>query len=82
MEKLDILKDRLAKLGIDIKYGLNYPWVYIDYINGVRISKEDYFYGNHGFTVMFAPIREGQIAKFTCISEIFKLIRKYTNKQK
>lgn len=75
---LTIFVDRLKKIGIEIKLAGNYPWIYIDSINGKRVTET--FEADHGFTIAFAPIRKGQEMKFTDISEIFKLIRKYTNK--
>lgn len=55
--------DRMTKLGIDVKLAGNYPWVYIDSINGKKVKEK--FEGNHGFTIAFIPIRKGQEMKFT-----------------
>lgn len=77
-QKRDILKtfvDRMKRLGIEVKLAGNYPWVYIDEINGKRVTET--FEGNHGFTIAFLPIRSDQQMRFTDIAEIFKLIRKY-----
>jgi len=71
--KIDTFIKRMAKLGIDIKLVGNYPWIYIDSINGVKVTEK--FRGNHGFTLAFLPIRYNQEIEFTDISEIFKLIR-------
>lgn len=75
VDKLTIFIDRMNKLGIDIKLGGNLPWIYIDTINGKRVIEK--FQSNHGFTIVFAPIKDNQELKFTDIGEIFKLIRKY-----
>lgn len=75
MYKLDIFIKRLKKLNIDVKLIGNYPWIYIDTINSKRVTEQ--FLGNHGFTIMFTPIKLGQEHQFTDIREIFKLIRKY-----
>ena len=75
MEKLDIFITRLHKIGIDVKLFGNYPWIYIDSINGKRVT--ELFEGNHGFTIAFLPIRNDQELQFTDITEIFHLIRKY-----
>ena len=75
MDKVTIFIERLKKIGIELKLGGNYPWVYIDYINGKRVTEK--FQGNHGFTLFFAPIKKGKEIEFTDITEIFKLIRKY-----
>ena len=77
LSKLDVFRNRMKKLNIDIELMGNYPWIYIDSINGNRIKREDYFYADHGFTIGFLPIRPDVEFHFTDISEIFKLIRKY-----
>ena len=75
MDMLDVFMKRMGKLGIKIELSANYPWVYINKING-KIVKET-FLGNHGFTIAFLPIREEQNTKLTDIGVIFSLIRKY-----
>lgn len=74
---LNRLSRRLKKIGIEIEMAGNYPWIYLEKVNGNEIEQEDYFYGNHGFTVAFLPIREGQKMELTDIREVFKIIRKY-----
>jgi hypothetical protein len=74
-DKLKIFVGRIKNIGIDIKLVCNYPWIYIDEINGKRVIEK--FKGNHGFTVAFLPVKIGQEVKFTDIREIFGLIRKY-----
>lgn len=75
MEKLTTFINRMKKLNIEIELIGNYPWIYIDKINGKRVTEQ--FLGNHGFTIMFTPIKLGQEHQFTDITEIFNLIRKY-----
>jgi len=77
LKKLDVFVQRMKKLNIDVQLTGNYPWIYIDYINGNRVKREDYFEGDHGFTIGFLPIRPDQEFHFTDISKIFQLIRKY-----
>jgi hypothetical protein len=78
-DKLGVFIERLKKLGIEVKLSGNFPWVYLDEINGVRVTET--FCANHGFTVMFLPGRmDSPPSEFTDITEIFKLIRKYTKK--
>ena len=77
-QKQDILKtfiERMQRLGIEVKLAGNYPWIYIQEINGKRVTET--FEANHGFTIAFLPIRNDQEMRFTDIAEIFKLIRKY-----
>lgn len=75
LNKLDTFINRMSKIGIQIKLSSNYPWIYIDSINGVIVTEK--FMADHGFTIAFMPIRKGQELKFTDIKEIFNLIRKY-----
>jgi hypothetical protein len=75
MDKIKIFIERLKKIGVTIELVANYPWVYIDTINGQKVTER--FCANHGFTLCFLPIRKGQELKFTDITEIFRLIKKY-----
>lgn len=75
MEKINTFCKRLSKIGIEVKLSVNFPWIYLDNVNG-HIVKEK-FHSKHGFTIAFHPIRVNQELKFTDISEIFKIIRKY-----
>jgi hypothetical protein len=77
MDKIKTFIERMKKIGIEVQLSANYPWIYIDSVNGNRIEKEDYFRGNHGFTIAFLPIRINEELNFTDISRIFNLIRKY-----
>jgi hypothetical protein len=72
--------ERLKKIGIEVELVGNYPWIYIDKINGKRVTER--FKGNHGFTIAFLPVRNDQEMEFTDIVEIFKLIRKYVKEDK
>ena len=75
-DKITVFVERLKKIGIDVKLSGNFPWIYLDEINGVRVTER--FEANHGFTVMFLPGRnDSPVSEFTDITEIFKLIRKY-----
>ena len=80
-DKIKVFVERLKKIGIEVKLVGNYPWVYIDEICGVKVKEK--FQGNWGFTLIFLPARnDSPPSEFTDITEIFKLIRKYTNKIK
>ena len=76
-DKIKVFVERLKKIGIEVKLVGNYPWVYIDEICGIRVKEK--FAGNHGFTLIFLPVRnDSPPSEFTDISETFKLIRKYS----
>lgn len=76
LEKIKSFIFRLNRIGITVELAGNYPWIYLDKINGKRVTEK--FQADHGFTIAFTPIRPGQELKFTDIKEIFELIRKYT----
>ena len=75
MEKLTVFVNRMKKLGIEVTLVSNFPWIYLDTINDKKVIEK--FQGNHGFTIAFSPIRKGQALKFTDITKIFEVIRKY-----
>jgi hypothetical protein len=76
-DKITRFVERLKKIGIEVKLQGNFPWVYIDEICGIRVTER--FAANHGFTLIFLPGRtDSPVSEFTDITEIFKLIRKYS----
>ena len=75
MEQLETLKKRLYKIGIDVEFVANFPWIYLYKING-QLVKERHE-AEHGFTIAFLPVRRDKLFHFTDLSVIFKLIRKY-----
>lgn len=74
---LTILALRLEKIGINIELSGNYPWIYLDKVNGNEIEEEDYYFGNYGFTIAFLPSKLGKRMEITDISKTFEIIRKY-----
>jgi len=76
LDKLTVFVNRMKRIGINIKLAGNYPWIYINEINGTRVTEK--FEGEHGFTIAFLPVRADKELSFTDITKIFKLIRKYT----
>jgi len=72
---LTIFLERLKKINIVLLISGNYPWIYIDTINGREVMEK--FQANHGFTLGYYPIKRNGNFKFSDLTEIFKLIRKY-----
>jgi hypothetical protein len=72
---LDDFRRRMTKLGIECTFKGNFPWIYLDEVNGKRVKER--FEGNHGFTIAFYPVKVGQKMELTDIGEIMKIIRKY-----
>lgn len=72
---LDTLVRRLKLIGINITMEGNYPWIYLDTINGKKVTEK--LFAKHGFTISFYPIREDQKMKLFDSSKLFQIIRKY-----
>lgn len=68
------LVPRLRKIGVDVELFGNYPWIYLDKINGNKVKEK--FCATHGFTIAFVPLNDDKM-QLTDITEIFKIIRKY-----
>jgi len=79
IKKIEILTARLKLIGINITLFSNYPWIYIDTINDIRVTEK--FHADHGWTIAFLPLRREEL-QFTNTKELFKLIRKYMKKIK
>lgn len=71
------LVPRLKKIGIEVELFGNYPWIYLEKVNGNRIKKEDFYFGNHGFTIAFLPIEPNIKMEILDITKTFEIIRKY-----
>ena len=65
----------LKRIGIDVTLLSNFPWIYLDTVNGMRVTEK--FHSDHGFTIAFIPIKKDKILKFTDIGKIFEILRKY-----
>jgi len=77
MYKIVKFLKRLDKIGIDAEISINYPWIYLDYINGKKVT--DKYLSSYKFTLAVLPIsRNGKIA-FVDTEKIFGLIRKIIN---
>lgn len=75
MSKVEILLNRLDKIGIKIVLGANYPWIYLFTVNGNKVMEN--FHANHGYTLGFMPkTKEGEF-EFIDSKDLFQTIRKY-----
>lgn len=75
IEKISVFVRRLKKVGVEVEIVTNYPWIYLDKVDGTKVKEK--FYAEHGFTIAFLPARLNQPLDFTDIGKIFKIIRKY-----
>lgn len=75
MTELDTFIRRLKKIGIETTYIGNYPWIYLDTVNGKKVKEK--YEADWGFTIAFLPVRADRPLRFTDLSYIFEIIRKY-----
>lgn len=64
---------RLKKIGIEVELMGNYPWVYLDKVNGKKVKGT--YLADWGFTAFWIGPRIDQPDRFTDIREVFKKIR-------
>jgi len=79
--ELEVLKNRLSKIGIEIELIGNIPWIYLRSVNGNVVLKEDWT-ANYGYTIAFYGAKTGVISLDSDTSRIFKVIRKYYKPEK
>lgn len=79
LHPLTVFRNRLMKIGIETEFFGNYPWIYLDKINGIRVTEK--FEADHGFTVAFLPVRRDQPFHFTDLRVIFHTIRTYVERK-
>lgn len=60
--------NRMKKIGIEITFIGNVPWIYFDKINGNSVKEK--FYSDHGFVVFLGETIPN-------IEKTFEIIRKY-----
>lgn len=77
MDDIELLVKRLDSLNIKVELTSNFPWVYLEKVNGKSVTEK--YMSDYGFTLAFLPIRKDQKIKFTDFDVIFKVIRKYTS---
>ena len=75
MTDINLFVNRLEKIGIEIELALNYPWIYLDKINGKKITEK--YNANHGFCI-------GYHTKMIVNDKraVFNKIREVLNKEK
>jgi len=81
-DPLSTLRQRMQRIGIEIEFVGNFPWIYLDRVNGIRIRQED-FTANHGFNIAWFGIRnEDKIKLAEDPKIIIALIRRYVTESR
>lgn len=74
MTTINSFYNRLKKIGVEVTMIGNYPWIYLDTVNGKKVKGT--FQGNKGFTIFFTAIKDSQQPHtITDIGIIFNKIR-------
>ena len=78
MNEIEVFRNRLKKIDIELELFGNVPWIYIDKVNGNKVSREDYN-ANHGYNFAWYGVRNGEKPHldWTVIKRTFEIIRKY-----
>lgn len=79
MNELDILVERLKKIGIELELTGNIPWIYLRSVNGNVIKQEDFKNANYGHCIAWYPSfnYDSFHINWHDIKLTFELIRKY-----
>jgi hypothetical protein len=79
MNEIKVFINRLKKIGIEISLVGNYPWIYLDAVNGNKVQREDFVNANHGYTIAWSgsKINDKPHLNWQDIKKTFELIRKY-----
>jgi hypothetical protein len=79
MNELDVLVERLKKIGIEIQLTGNIPWIYLRSVNGNVIKQEDCKNANWGHCIGWYPafMYDEYHINWHDIKYTFELIRKY-----
>ena len=81
-DPLSTLRQRMQRIGIELEFVGNYPWIYLERVNGIRIRQED-FTANHGFNIAWYGIRnEDGIRLAEPPKTIIALIRRYVTESR
>jgi hypothetical protein len=77
MNELEIFTNRMKRIGIELDFISNIPWIYLHKVNGNRVLSEDYN-ANYGYTIAWYPVRIGEKVHLDSdLKRTFKIIRKY-----
>ena len=81
--KIDLVSSfvsKLKRIGIEVELFGNYPWIYLDTVNGERVTER--FMANHGFTAFFLSNDQRFRYTFTDSRKVFEKVREMVEKQK
>jgi hypothetical protein len=78
MNKISLFVERLRKIGIEVELVGNFPWIYLDKVNGKKVTER--FMARHGFTAFMLSVRPGNKPKWSDIRKVFSKVRELASK--
>jgi hypothetical protein len=73
------LVNRLSKIGYDVKFTMNYPWIYLQEVNGIAVQQKRN--SEHGFCFGYFTASTSNTTEFnfdnTDLKELFNLLKIY-----
>lgn len=83
MNEIELFRNRLKKIGIELELFGNFPFIYIYKVNGNKVQREDYN-ANHGYNFAWygfawygAKNGDKPHLDWSAIKTTFEIIRKY-----
>ncbi len=64
---------RLEKIGISVELAGNYPWIYLDKVNDIKVKGN--YQANHGFTAFWSGVELNSKVVFSDRKVVFNKIR-------
>ena len=68
---------RLKRIGVEVELAANYPWVYMNKVNGVPVTEK--FRSEHGFTAFHLVVED---FKWSDRRKVFQKIRELLSEAK
>ncbi len=81
IDPVDRLTNRLKRLGIEVSFKGNLPWVYLDTVNNIKVTEK--FHAKHGYTAFMKGMKIGNEGyKFVDRRNLFAKIREMIKESK
>lgn len=78
MRELNTIYNRFRKLGIELEYGFNFPFVYLRKVNKKQVKEK--FGSDHGFLLGYLPMTNHHRFRVSDTKQFIKIVRKYAGK--
>ena len=73
MNEVEIFINRLKRIGIELELSSNYPWIYLEKVNGNQVLPEDWVNANLDEGQLYADFRFAEMADSNYLKGRFNL---------